>query len=140
MTECDYCGTDILAYEFQTDRGPVARCLSCLAIERAQSQVRMPFDAFMDTDASESAVYDTDEEMLESRRSSYENCRSWLRILGRIRQDRQILQGEDDDAIHEYAREFLINTLGSDAYATPSEIVESDGDVAQQTFGDGGGG
>lgn len=44
MTECDYCGSEALAYDLQSDRGQVSRCIPCLAIERGQQQFSMPFE------------------------------------------------------------------------------------------------
>jgi hypothetical protein len=113
MTECDYCDTEELAYEFDTDRGRVARCLPCLAVERAQSGLKMPFERFVEFEYAE---------------MSYQDTKGWLTVLGRLRQDRQILVRDETkhQAVSENVRHFLINTLGEDAYKKPGEIQEAD--------------
>jgi hypothetical protein len=106
---CDYCGSDELAYELESDRGTVRRCLPCLAVERAQQKLSLDFETFVEADYAQ---------------SSYENARGWLNILGRLRQDRPILLRDEDDmrAVHEHIREFLTNIMGEDAYKKPSEV------------------
>lgn len=110
---CDYCGTSELAYELRSDRGPVVRCLQCLAIERGQSGLQMPFEAFVDFEYAE---------------SSYESTRDWFRILARIRQDDPILKRDPDaiGTVGESTREFLTNVMGSDAHKKPSALTEQE--------------
>lgn len=136
---CQYCDTDELVYELQSARGQAVRCIPCLAIERGNQQINMSFDRFVDFE-TDGIVWETDEEKRESRKNSYEVCRSWWCVLGRIRQDDAILKRDSDDygAIHDWTREFLTNLMGSAAYYSPSEIIESDGDPEQSTLTDGG--
>jgi len=126
QVECDYCGSTDLAYELESDRGMVARCIPCLAIEQGQQKINMPFDRFTDFDPG--VVYDSKEEVREARKDSYEVCRSWWRVLARIRQDDPILKRDPDaiGTIHEHTREFLTNIMGSDAHKPPSEITGGD--------------
>lgn len=127
MTECGYCGNEELAYELQSDRGQVSRCIPCLAIEQGQQSVRMPLDS-----------YDgLDDELLER---SYESAQDWFRILARITSDDPILKRDPDDygAVGESTRTFLTNIMGSDAHYPPSEIVGSEVAVAQTTLGEAG--
>jgi len=120
---CDYCDTDELVYELESDRGTVRRCLPCLAIERGQQQLSLPYDAFVDFDHAE---------------SSYESVRDWWRILARIRQDDPIIKRDPEafGTVGEDTRTFLTNIMGSAAHYPPSEIIESDGDPAQTTLED----
>lgn len=137
--ECDYCGSDELAYELKSDRGQVSRCIPCLAIEQGQQQLQMPFEKFVDFDPG--IVYDSEEEVRESRRNSYEVCRSWWRVLARWRQDNPLVKrdpSEYEPTLHEWTREFLVNIMGSAAYYSPSEIIDSDGDPGQTALTDGG--
>ena len=119
---CDYCDSTDLAYELRSDRGDVARCIPCLAVEQGQQQLGLPFEAFVDFDHAE---------------SSYEDARDWYRILARIRQDDPILKRDPDDfgTVGDGIRTFLTNIMGSAAHYSPSEIVEADGDPGQVTPG-----
>jgi hypothetical protein len=123
---CDYCDGEKLVYELRSDRGQVARCIVCLAIEQGQQALGRPFDVFAERDE-------------EGQRHSYEKAGSWFAILARINDDSPILKPEDEDySVDELTREFVENIMGSDAYEKPSEVAGSEVDVAQQTIGGGG--
>jgi len=133
---CGYCGSENLAYELESGKGTVVRCIPCLAIEQGQQKIRMPFDRFVDLEA-DGIVYDSDEELRERRQDNYEICRSWWVVLARIQQDDPIVikdPGEFDTTLHEHTREFLTNIMGLDAHSPPSDVAESDVAVGQTTF------
>jgi hypothetical protein len=121
---CDYCGSKHLAYELDSGKGPVARCIPCLAIEQGQQQLKMPFEKFVDLEA-DGIVYDSDEDLRETRENSYDTCRSWWKVLARWRQDDPLVKrdpSEFEPQLHEYTREFLTNIMGKDAHKSPSEL------------------
>lgn len=122
VTTCDYCDSSDLAYGLESDRGTVARCIPCLAVEQGQQQLSLPYDAFEDSKYAE---------------SSYNSARDWFRILARIRQDDPILKRDPEDfgTVGESTRTFLTNIMGSAAHYPPSEIIDADGDPAQTTLG-----
>lgn len=126
MPACDYCETEELAYELNSDRGQVVRCIPCLAIEQGQQKLSLPFEAFEDFDHKE---------------SSYNSARDWFRVLARIRQDDPIIKRDPDDigTVNEDMRTFLTNIMGSAVHYPPSEIVEADGDPGQATLSGRGG-
>lgn len=72
---CDYCDGTALVYELRSDKVPVNRCIPCLAIEQGQQQISMSFDRFVDFEA-DGVVYDSDEELRESQKNSFEVCQS----------------------------------------------------------------
>ena len=122
MTECDYCGNEHMAYRLESDKGPVNRCITCLAIEQGQQQFSLPFEVWVDRDELEAP----DVESFDPRKHDYKTAQAWFRSLARIRQDEPILK-KDSDAIgtvFEDTREFLINIMGKDAYKRPSELKE----------------
>lgn len=133
---CGYCGSEALAYELQSDRGQVTRCIPCLAIEQGQQRLRTPFEKFIDFDPG--VVYDSEEEVRDSRRNSYEVCRAWWTVLARIQQDEPILERDPEaiGAIHEYTREFLTNIMGAEAHQPPSEVAGAEVSVGQSALGD----
>ena len=120
---CGYCDSPELAYRLESDRGPVTRCIPCLAVERGQSQLRLPFDVFVDFDHAE---------------SSYDGARDWYRILARIRQDDPIIKRDPEDfgTVGDGIRTFLTNIMGSAAHYPPSEIIEAGGDPGQSNIAD----
>jgi len=122
MTECKICGRSELVYTVDRQRGPIDICIPCLAVRRGQE--RSTGDASIHSD-----------EMIESM---VESTYSWFSVLARIHDDSPILKREREYSVDDSTAEFLTNIMGSDAYAKPSEIAESDVDVAQRTFGDGG--
>ncbi|WP_254810694.1 hypothetical protein [Natronosalvus amylolyticus] len=134
--ECDYCGTTDLAYELESGRGTVTRCIPCLAIEQGSQQLVKPFEKFVDNDAHEgSPVFDDADHWFEHRKIAYTAARDWYAILGRIRQDKPILKRNPDLAtVHEHRRTFLTNIMGSAAFYAPSEILEANGDPEQTTL------
>ncbi|MFC6720948.1 hypothetical protein ACFQGT_00170 [Natrialbaceae archaeon GCM10025810] len=136
MPTCDYCDTEELAYDLESDRGTVTRCIPCLAIEQAQQQLSLPFEAFIDFD---SVVYDSPEEAKDARRRSYDTARDWMRILARIRTDEPILERDPDamGTVNDGTRTFLTNIMGSAAHYRPSEIVDADGHPGQTTLTEG---
>jgi hypothetical protein len=118
---CSVCGADELAYELGSDRGTVARCLPCLAVERAQ------------TDCGWETFQRYDEDL---QQYMIETTNDWLRILARIRQDDPILKQDPDSivTVGGDTREFLTNVMGSAAHYPPSEIVASGGHPGQTTL------
>jgi len=126
MPECDYCGSDELAYELSSDKGPVIRCIECLAIEQIQQQVSLPFDAWIDQDDIEPIDNPDDplEESFDPRWHDYKTVRAWSRILARLKDDSPILERDPDapGAVFEDTREFVTNIMGSDAHKSPSEL------------------
>ncbi|ELZ05773.1 hypothetical protein [Natrialba aegyptia] len=137
MTEsCTYCDGTELVYELHSGRGPVSKCIPCLAIEQGQQQINMPFERFVDLEA-DGVVDESDAELRERRQNSFEVCRSWWRVLARWRQNDPLVKRDPDEydqTLHEYTREFLTNIMGSAAHYPPSEIIESDGDPEQTTL------
>lgn len=116
MVECDYCGTTDLAYKLESGRGPVvARCIPCLAVERAQPGVG--WRVFSDYDD-------------ELQQHVLENANDYLRVLARYRTDDPLIKRDPDDigTVSENARTFLTNVMGADAHKRPSELTESGGD------------
>lgn len=135
---CDYCDTDELVYEMSPMRGgTVYRCLECLAIEQGQQKLDTPFEKFIDNENhEENPIFEDAEHWNEHRRRSYEGARSWFKVLARIKNDDPLVK-RDEDAIGtlpEERREMLIHLMGSAAYYSPSEIIESNGDPEQATL------
>lgn len=128
-TTCDYCGSEELAYELESHRGPVCRCIECLAIEQGQQQLEMPFDTWLERDELEAPDVDP----FDPRKHDYKTARAWFTVLARIKDDDPIVKRDPDaiGTIFEDTREFLINIMGEAAHYPPSEIIESDGDPAQ---------
>jgi len=128
MTECDYCGSNHMAYELQSGKGPVNRCIPCLAIEQGQQKFSLPFDVWIDRDKTEPPEGENtpDFEAFDPRKHSYKTAQAWFRILARIRQDEPILKRDPDEigTVFEDTREFLTNVMGKDAYKSPSELQE----------------
>lgn len=120
---CDYCDGNDLVYELRSDRGPVKRCIPCLAIE--QGQPKVSWERFQD--------YPED-----LQKHTFQNAHDWLRILARIVDDDAIIKRDPDaiGTVSEGTREFLTNIMGSDAHYPPSEVAGSEVDVAQTTFGE----
>lgn len=128
MTECDYCGSSHMAYELNSDRGQVNRCITCLAIEQGQQKFSLPFEVWIDRDEVKPPEHDDapDFEPFDPRKLDYNVAQAWFRILARIREDDPILK-KDEDAIGTVAdetREFVTNIMGKDAYKRPSELKE----------------
>jgi len=126
MPKCSYCGTTDLVYELHPNGGTAYRCIECLAIERGQDKVRMPFEVWLERDDIEPpAGEDTpDFEPFDPRKDDYECVRAWFRILGRLKEDKPIIQRDPDaiGAVCETVREFLTNVMGADAHKRPSEL------------------
>lgn len=135
--QCGYCGATALAYQLESGKGPVVRCIPCLAIEQGSQKLGQPFEVFVDF--SPSVVYDSEEEKRESQKNSYEVARSWYTVLGRIQQDEPIIKRDPDDfgTVHEWTREFLTNIMGADAHKRPSEGVGSKVSIGQTTLSGG---
>lgn len=123
---CDYCGCERLAYEMHSDRGPVVRCVICLAIEQGQPSVG--WEGFQDYPE-------------HLQKHTLENAGDWLTVLARIIDDDPIVERDPvgPPALTEERRQSLINLMGSDAYYPPSEVVGSEVDVAQTTLSQAGG-
>jgi len=137
VVQCDYCGTEDLAYELPSGKGPVSRCIPCLAIEQGSEQFSKPFEKFIDnTKHEDSVVFDDREHWDDHRRLQYEAAREWYVVLGRIRQDKPILKRDDEafGVLSEARREFLTNIMGAAAFYSPSEIIEAGGDPTQETL------
>lgn len=135
--ECDYCGRTELAYELRSDRGIVHRCIPCLAVERGQHQLNIPFDEFIDnTKHEDSPVFDTAEDWRDHRRLTYESAQDWYVVLARIINDDPIVKRDPDDygTLHEHTRVFLTNIMGSEAHYPPSEVAGSQVHVEQTTL------
>lgn len=127
---CDYCGTDELVYRLESDRGPVNRCIECLAIEQLQQQVSLPFEVWIDRDDIEPPDQEKfpdapDFEPFDPREYDYQTIQSWARILARLKDDDSIVKRDPDaiGTIFEDTREFLVNFMGADAHKRPSELV-----------------
>ncbi|MWG36204.1 hypothetical protein [Halomarina oriensis] len=131
---CSYCDSTALAYELNSDRGPVGRCIPCLAIERGQSGLRQPAESFLDPEPS--VVYDTQEKWDEHREQTYTRTRDWYRILARIQQDDPLLKRNPEDigTVHDSIRTFLTNIMGEEAHYPPSDVAGSPVAVGQTTF------
>ncbi|WP_435065926.1 hypothetical protein [Halobaculum sp. EA56] len=123
---CGYCDTDELVYELESDRGPVRRCIECLAIEQGQQQLSLPFDVWIDRDDIEPPEADDapDFEPFDPVRSDYETARAWFSVLARLKDDDPIVKRDPDThgTIAESTREFLANVMGEDAHKRPSEL------------------
>lgn len=109
---CGYCDDTELVYELRSDRGPVRRCLPCLAIERGQPSAG--WEAFQD--------YPDD-----LREGTFQSMRDWYIILARIRQDKPLVKRDPDEfgTVNEDIRTFLTNVMGADAHKRPSELKEA---------------
>lgn len=133
MPECDYCGTSYLAYQMRTDRGPVCRCIGCLAIERGQQTLSLPFEAWLNRDEIEPPDHPDapDFDPFDPRESDYYAARSWFKVLARVKEDDPILKRDPDASgtIDEDTREFLTNVMGEEAFVRPSEIDGGDPDA-----------
>lgn len=125
---CDYCDGTNLVYRLESGRGPVNRCIPCLAVEQGQQQLRMPFEKFIDTE-DYGVVYETREDLLSARRGSYEKARDWFRVLARIFVDEPVLMRAPDDfgTVNDHTRSFLTNIMGEDAHKPPSVVAEEGG-------------
>jgi len=138
---CGYCDSPDLAYELDSDKGPVVRCIPCLAIEQGQQGFSLPFEAWLDRDMIEppEAEDAPDFEPFDPREANYESARSWFQILARIQQDDPLVKRDPDDfgTIREETREFLVNFMGADAHKPPSELVGEPAKVGQTAL-DGG--
>ncbi|ELZ96628.1 hypothetical protein [Haloferax sulfurifontis] len=137
--ECDYCGSSDLAYTLDSDRGPLTRCIPCLAIEQGQQALDKPFDAFVDL--SPGIFHDSEEEVRESRAADYNRARGWFTVLARIQQDEPLLKRDPDaiGTVDDSIRTFLTNIMGSDAHYRPSEVAGNPVSAGQATFEDLGG-
>lgn len=133
-TACGYCGSTALAYELDSDKGPLKRCIPCLAIEQGSQKLTAPFDRFVDFTPGH--VYDTEDEKREAQKNQYESARSWFTILSRIQQDKPILKRDPEDfgTVHEWTRTFLTNIMGADAHKKPSAVAGDEVSVAQETL------
>ena len=127
--QCDYCDGTELVYRLNSDRGPVNRCIECLAIEQGQQQFTLPFDVWLDRDD----IDPPDQEKFpdapgfdpfDPREHDYHTARAWFIILARLKDDEPILKRDPDaiGTVFEDTREFLINIMGSDAHKRPSEL------------------
>lgn len=138
MPTCDYCDGEELAYEMESGRGRVVRCIRCLAIEQGQQQFSKPFDDFVDNDKHEdSPVFDDAEHWHEHRKMAYEAARDWFRVLARLVNDEPLVKRDPEaiGTINEHTRTFLTNIMGSAAHYPPSEVIEAEGDPEQSTLG-----
>lgn len=129
---CDYCETDELVYELNSDRGIKRRCIECLAIEQIQRKFSLPFEVWIDRDDIEPTDHPDDplEEAFDPREHDYETARAWAQILARLQEDDPIIK-RDPDAIGTVfadTREFLTNVMSAEAHKSPSEIVEGPAD------------
>lgn len=124
--QCDYCDTDELVYELESDRGLKHRCIECLAIEQIQQQLSMPFDVWVNRDDIEPTDHPDDplEEPFDPTEHAYKTAQAWARVLARLKDDDPIVKRDPDaiSTIFEDTREFLINVMGSDAHKPPSEL------------------
>lgn len=113
--QCEYCDGTALVYELRSDRGPVARCIPCLAVEQGQEAISRP-----------PAVYDSAED--DRLQRDRKKARDWYRVLARIADDRPVVAREPDsiDALRDGTRSFLTNIMGDDAHRPPSELVDGD--------------
>jgi hypothetical protein len=109
-----------MAYELESRKGPVNRCIPCLAIEQGQQKFSLPYESWLSRDELE----DMDGETFDPRKHDYKTAQAWFRILARIREDEPILLRNEDkiSAVFEDTRTFLINIMGEDAYKSPSEL------------------
>lgn len=128
MPECGYCGTDELTYELSSDKGPVVRCIECLAIEQVQQQFSLPFDVWIDQDNIEPTDHEDDplEESFDPRWHDYKTAQAWSKILARLKDDSPIIKEDPDTygTVFEDTREFVTNVMGADAHKKPSELRE----------------
>lgn len=138
---CGYCDSPDLAYELESGKGPVVRCIPCLAIEQGQQSFSLPFEAWLDRDMTEPPEGDDapDFDAFDPREMDYNSARAWFQVLARVQQDDPILKRDPDDfgTIREETREFLINFMGADAHKSPSELVGEPVKVGQTAL-DGG--
>ena len=123
---CDYCDGTELVYELESDRGPVRRCIECLAIEQGQQQFSLPFDVWLDRDEIEPPDHPDapDFDPFDPREHSYKTARAWFTILARLKDDEPIIKRDPEaiGTVFEDTREFLINVMGKDAHKRPSEL------------------
>lgn len=132
--ECGRCTETELVYTVKTEKGPVNRCLPCLAVERGHEKLRLPFETFIDQETGEMMG---ELGIADRRKEQYETARDWFLILNRLRRDDPLLRSERDDSdSHEvrHVDSFLKEVMGEAAYYAPSDIIDSDGDPAQQTL------
>lgn len=127
---CDYCDTDELVYRLNPSRGgTVTRCIECLAIEQGQQQFNLPFEQWKDRDDIHPPEgEDTpDFEPFDPAQHDYQTARAWFTVLARIKDNEPIVKRDEDaiGAIFEDTREFLIRTMGEDAYKAPSELRDN---------------
>jgi len=126
---CDYCDTDELVYEFHPGRGgTVYRCIECIAVERGQSELQMPFGRWLERDEIEPMHEDDDFEAFDPREDNYLSARAWFTVLARLKDDEPIVKRDPEaiGMIHDGVRDFLINVMGKEAHKRPSEL-RSDG-------------
>lgn len=130
--ECDYCGSTELAYELESGRGPVCRCIECLAIEQGQQKLNMPFDVWIDRDIVEPPEHPDapDMEPYDPRELGYKTAKAWFQVLARLKDDDPLVKRDPDThgTISEDTREFLINIMGKDAHKRPSDLYTTGGD------------
>jgi len=130
MPECGHCGTTDLAYQLESDRGPVVRCLECLAIEQIQQQLNMPFEVWIDRDDIDPPDHPDapDIDPFDPRRHDYLTARAWGTVLARLKENDPICHPDANSpgAIFEDTREFIINVMGDDAHKRPSELRADD--------------
>ena len=128
--QCDYCDGDELVYELESGRGPVRRCIKCLAIEQGQQQFDLPFSVWIGRDEIEPPEHPDapDMEAFDPREHSYEVARAWFRVLARLTSDDPVVKRDPDASgtIFEDTREFLTNVMGADAHKQPSELMADD--------------
>lgn len=126
VVQCDYCDAEHLAYELNSDRGRVTRCIECLAIEQGQQQFTLPFDAWLDRDDVEPVDHPDapDFDPFDPREHDYKTARAWFTVLARIKSDDPILKRDPEaiGTIAEDTRSFLTNIMGADAHKSPSEL------------------
>lgn len=127
--KCGYCDDTEMVYELRSDKGPVKRCIPCLAIEQGQQAFSLPFESYFET--GDSIVFDSEEEELEHKKRQYEDARDWYRVLARVRMDDPLIKRDPDDfgTVNDSIRSFLTNIMGADAHKSPSELQESDRDA-----------
>ena len=128
---CDYCDTDELVYRLESDRGPVNRCIECLAIEQIQQKVNLPFDVWVDRDDIEPPDQEKfpaapDFEPFDPREHDYKTIQSWARVLARLKDDDPIVKRDPEaiGTVFEDTRTFLTNFMGADAHKRPSELID----------------
>jgi hypothetical protein len=136
---CGYCDGTELVYKLSVSGGSKYRCIECLAIERGQTQFRIPFETWIDRDDVEPPEYPgaPDIESYDPREKDYERAKAWFRVLARLKDDEPIIKRDPDAirAVHADIRAFLTGVMGEEAHERPSEL-RSTTPGAQEADGD----